>query len=418
MNEETRKQVALFRYKLISPVLAEPGRVQNEYFRNQEGKMLEFPHTGPRKVAVSTFKRWLRLYRNNGFEALMPKARADMGRPKKLGDEQMAAVRGKCKAFPRLTVKKLYEELLASGQLGEPPVCYNTLLRTIRAEGLLPEAGRKDVRKRYAHDEACELWVADFMHGPMVQVGRKSTKSILCAVIDDHSRLIVGWDFAAHETISVLTVVLKDAMLAHGLPKRLYVDNGPAFSSDLLAHACALAGVSLIHSKPYDSPSRGKIERFFLTVRQRFLCSVSESIGLEDLREAFASWLKDDYHHKLHSGIDQRPIDRYNASVARIDVKRLTRAELDEIFLIRHERIVGNDATISFKGRIYEVPSGYIRHRIELRHPVDDDTELYLYDSGARIAKLKLVDVAENARSFKPSKSDSHVSFSEAKVTK
>jgi len=76
-------------------------------------------------------------------------------------------------------------------------------------------------------------------------------------------RGIVGHAFSAHETVSVLTLVMKDAFLAFGLPKRFYVDNGSAFSSDLLARACARAGISLTHSKPYDSPSRGKIERFF-----------------------------------------------------------------------------------------------------------------------------------------------------------
>ena len=41
MDNETREQIALIRYKLISPVLAEPGRVQNEYFRAQEAKQIE-----------------------------------------------------------------------------------------------------------------------------------------------------------------------------------------------------------------------------------------------------------------------------------------------------------------------------------------------------------------------------------------
>jgi transposase InsO family protein len=296
-------------------------------------------------------------------------------------------------------------------------VCYNTLLRTVRVEKLLPEGGRHDVRKRFEHDETAELWVADFMHGPLVSSGRKARKAILCAVIDDHSRMIVGWDFSVHETVSTLTIVLKEAMLAHGVPKRIYVDNGPAFSSDLLAHACAQASIALIHSKPYDSPSRGKIERFFRTVRDRFLAGIDDGIDIDELREAFGSWLHDDYHHKLHSGIDQRPIDRYNASISRVDVRRLTRAELDEIFLVRHERIVSNDSTISFKGRIYEVPAAYIRSRVELRHPVDDDLELFLYDSGARIARLKLVDTAENARTFRPSHTDSNVSFSGKSVT-
>jgi transposase InsO family protein len=417
MNEETRKQVALARYMLISPVLAERGRVQNEYFRKQAQKSHDLPHYGVRKVAVSTFKRWLRLYRKRGFDGLKPVTRADMGRPRRLGAEQMAAVRGKCKAFPHWTVKKLYEDLLASGQLGDPPICYNTLLRTVHAENLLPESGRKDVRKRFEHAEVGELWVADFMHGPQVQAGRKRAKAILCAVIDDHTRMIVGWAFSVHETVGTLTVVLKEAMLAHGVPKRLYVDNGPAFCSELLAHACAQASIALIHSRPYDSPSRGKVERFFRTVRDRFLSGVADGIDIDELREAFAVWLRDDYHHRHHAGIDQRPIDRYNATSSRVQLRRLNRAELDEIFLVRHDRIVGNDSTISFKGRIYEVPSAYIRQRVELRHPVDDDEELFLYDAGARVARLKLVDKLENARTFRPSKTDSAVSYSGEQVT-
>ncbi len=105
-------------------------------------------------------------------------------------------------------------------------------------------------------------------------------------------------------------------------------------------------------------------------------------------------------------------MERYYASAAKVDIRRLSAAELDEFFLVRKERIVNNDATISFKGRIYEVPTAYIRQRIELRHPVDDDNELYLYDSGERIAKLKLVDVKENARTFRPTKSDHEISYS------
>lgn len=418
MNEETRKQIALFRYKLISPVLAEPGRVQNEYFRQQADRRHDVPHHGPRAIAVATFKRWLRLYRAGGFDALMPMTRADMGRPRKLRDEHLAAVRGKCKAFPFWSVRKLHEDLVRSGQLGDPPVSYQTLLRLVKVEKLLPEGGRSDIRKRFEHDEVNELWVCDFMHGPEVLSGKKTVKSILCAIIDDHSRMIVGWDFSTHETIGTLTVVLKEAFLAFGLPRRIYVDNGAAFASDLLAHACALASISLIHSKPYDSPSRGKIERFFRTVRERFLCAVQAGIAIEELREAFSSWLRDDYHHKLHAGIDARPIDRYNASATRVDIRRLARAELDEVFLVRHERIVGNDATISFKGTIFEVPAAYIRHKIEIRHPVDDPGDLYLYDNGARIAKLKHVDVVENARTFRPSAGTADVSFAEGRVAR
>ena len=204
-------------------------------------------------------------------------------------------------------------------------------------------------------------------------------------------------------------------MKKHGLPRRLYVDNGSAFSSDLLTMACARTGISLTHSRPYDSPSRGKIERFFRTVRARFLVNLGQEVELEEINEAFSLWLKEDYHEKEHKGIDATPMDRYRESVFHADIRRVTPSELDEAFLAAHERIVNNDATISFKGKIYEVPAAYIRQRVEIRHPVDDPEELHLYDNGARIARLKLVDARENSRVFRPASAESAVRFASKK---
>jgi len=153
------------------------------------------------------------------------------------------------------------------------------------------------------------------------------------------------------------------------------------------------------------------VERFFRTVRERFLSALREGFTLEELNEAFSLWLQEDYHHKLHTGIEERPIDRYNASVGRVLIRRLSREELDEIFLIRHERVVNHDATISFKGSLYEVPAAYIRQRIEIRHPVDDPEEIYLYDNGLRVGRIKLLDKQENARTFRPQPVSTHLSF-------
>jgi transposase InsO family protein len=417
MNDETRKQIALQRYKLISPVLAESGRNRNAWFREIAGKEHQFPHYGSRIVAVSTLKSWMKAYRKKGFDGLIPKKRADGGRPRKLGEKEMAAIRGKCKANPRWSVQKLHEDLLANHQLGDKPICYNTLLRIVHREDLLPEAYRTDQRKRFEMPAVNEMWTCDFMHGPRVELpSGRAAKSILCAIIDDHSRVIVGHAFSNKETVSALTVVLKEAFEKHGLPRRLYVDNGSAFSSDLLTLACARTGISLTHSRPYVSPSRGNIERFFRTVRGRFLVNLGQDVTLDEINEAFSLWLKEDYHEKPHKGIDATPMDRYRESVFHAEIRRVTPAELDEAFLTAHERIVNNDATISFKGNIYEVPAAYVRQRVEIRHPVDDPDELCLYDNGARIAKLRLVNANENARVFRPDPAKSQVRFAKSEV--
>lgn len=416
MDKDIREGIALARYQIISPVLAEPKRAQNDYFRKQAEVEHHFPRYGSKLVRVSTMKAWLRAYRAKGFEGLKPKGRSDCGRPKRLGEETIKVIEIKCKAYPYWTGQQLYEDLKRQGRLGEPPVHYNTLLRLVKEHGWLSTAKRNDARKAFEVDNVNELWVGDFMHGPQVKTAGRSVKAILCAILDDHSRMVVGHAFSASETISALTVVLKEAFLGYGICKRLYVDNGSSFSSDLLARSCALAGISLIHSKPYDSPSRGKIERFFRTVRDRFLSGIQEGITLDELNEAFRLWLQEDYHHKLHSGIGERPIDRYNISVSRVSIRRLSKSELDEIFLVRHERVVNNDATISFKGDIYEVPPAYIRHRIEIRHPVDDPQDLYLYDNGVRVGRIKLVDKNENARTFRPKTVPNTLSFHKGRV--
>jgi transposase InsO family protein len=416
MEKDIREKIALKRYQIISPVLAEPARAQNDYFRKQAGQEHDFPRYGLRKISVSTFKSWLKKYRKRGFEGLKPKNRSDGGRPRRLDDSILKAIEVKCKAYPYWTVQKLYEDLCRQGLLGEPAVHYNTLLRVIKERQWLVVARRSDVRKAYEVDNVNDLWICDFMHGPQVQTPKRKVKAVLCAIIDDHSRMIVGQAFSTSETISVLTLVLKEAFLGYGIPKRLYVDNGPSFSSQLLARSCAMAGISLIHSKPYDSPSRGKVERLFRTIRERFLSGLQPGISLEELNEAFWLWLQHDYHHKLHTGIGERPIDRYNASVDRVPIRRLAKSELDEIFLIRHERVVNNDATISFKGCLYEVPAAYIRHRIEIRHPVDDPQQLYLYDNGVRVGRIKLLDKKENARNFRPQKIATALSFHDGRV--
>lgn len=416
MEKDVSERIALKRFEIISPVVAEPGRVQNQYFREQATREHEFPRYGTRKVRVSTMKAWLRNYRKHGFEGLKPKGRSDGGRPRRMTKQMLSTIEVKCKAYPHWSVQKLYEELGGQGLLGEPPVHYNTLLRVVKGRGWLQPKARTDIRKAYEVDHFADLWLCDFMHGPQVRTGNRTAKAILCVILDDHTRMIVGHAFGASETINALTHVLKDALLAYGTPKRLYTDNGPGFSSALLARSCALAGISLIHSRPYDSPSRGKVERFFRSVRDRFLSGLAETVTLEELNQCFWAWLRDDYHEKLHSGIGERPIDRYNASVAKTHIRRLSKAELDEIFLVRYERIVGNDATLRFKKNLYEVPAAYIRQRVEIRHPVDDPEELYLYDNGIRVARIKRVDKQENARTFRPQKMESPMSFAFRRV--
>jgi hypothetical protein len=247
------------------------------------------------------------------------------------------------------------------------------------------------------------------MHGPLILEGKRHRKAILLAIIDDHTRMIVGACFGLMENTKCLELVFKDAILSHGLPDRLYVDNGPSFSSQYLATTCASLGIGLVHSKPYDSPSRGKIERYFRTVREGFLAELGlnpshderpaqAEFDLKTLNELFARWLREKYHHAYHRGIDARPVDRYQRSITQYPRKRVSEDQLDDFFLMSCERTVAKDSTVSFHATDYEVPPQYIGKRVELKYAQDRPGEVFLYENGLRITKITPVDAVLNGK--------------------
>ena len=86
-------------------------------------------------------------------------------------------------------------------------------------------------RRRFEAELANDLWQADCMHGPKVVVEGKLRKSYLFAFIDYHSRLIPHAQFYLRAMVESVQDCLMQALEKRGLPRRLYVDNGPAFRS-------------------------------------------------------------------------------------------------------------------------------------------------------------------------------------------
>lgn len=409
MDQETAQRIGLFRHQIISPVLMDSGRAQVDYFRKLESREFDVPGLGPKRYRASTMKNWLNLYRKHGFKALVPKARKDKG------NYRSSSLWGEVKELREdhfdLPVTLFYQRCLEKELLGHPAIHYSTLVRFLKQEGLLKKRESRP-RKKYEMDRFGELWVADFCHGPMSLDGRKKRKAILLAIIDDHSRYIVGAKFAFAESTKEIEQVFKEAILSFGLPDRLYVDNGPSFSSKYLAYACAQLNIGLIHSKPYDSPSRGKIERFFRTVRARFLkVHEGEVYPLDQLNQLLSAWLRCDYHFKKHSSLKVRPYDRYHHSMDKYPLKRVSKEQLDEFFMASFKREVRKDATVSIDAVFYEVPASYIGMKVELRYLQSQNPEYFLYEDNRRICSIRPVDSRANAKSYTPTPRENKLDF-------
>ncbi len=398
MDDKKREEIALFRYGLISQVLNQAVEGQMKYFREIAAKEYDVPNQGRRKYRVSAFKSWLKKYRKHGFDGLKPKHRSDAGQSRKIDEGLKAGIEEILQRHPFLSSATLFRILLAEGKILPGELTEATVRKFIKDKGL-GKLSEPTPRKKFEKEHLNELCIADSLHGPSIVVGGKKYKTYLIAIIDDRTRVITGAKFFFNENTINLGIVLKEAILKFGLPKVLYCDNGSLFTSNHLQLACAQLGIALVHSKPYDSPSRGKIERFFRTTRQKFFptLDLSEIQCLDDLNDHFLAWLDSQYHREFHHGIQAKPLDRLMDELRLVNIKRISEHELDSAFLITIERVVKNDSTVSINNILYECPPTFIGKKVQIRFPSDDPENLSIYVNNSPVAKLHKLNLHENA---------------------
>lgn len=187
------------------------------------------------------------------------------------------------------------------------------------------------------------------------------------------------------------------AVIRRGIPQVVYLDNGKVYRSKLFHEACARMGTTVSHTEPYDAASKGKIERFFRTVRERFLPLLPHSMtSLNELNQAFWQWLEEDYHRRVHSALGMSPLDKYLSQSNQVKVV-IDPDWITHLFLKREERRVNNDATISICGTCFEVSPALIGQRIQVRFDPGNLDEVWIYANDEFIGTGKPVITADNA---------------------
>jgi len=354
-----REEVGLFRYALIreaaDPALTktERGRLvratAQRTHRDLDGR--------PVVVSRQSLDRWIRAYRAGGFAALVPTPRrVEPKTPPGL----LALACDLRKEDPARSAAHIAQMIALSHGWSPHP---RTLQRHFRALGLSRAAlSAKNIAfGRFEATAPNELWVGDALHGPVV--GAK--KAILFCFLDDHSRLVTGHRWTHVEDTLSAEAALRRGVLSRGVPEIVYLDNGSSFVSKQLLRALAILGARLVHSRPGRPQGRGKIERFFRSVRDQFLVEVAHSdiATLEVLEERFVAWTERVYHARVHSETGQTPTERFMAAgPPRLADPALVR----EAFLFSEWRTVTKTATVSLFSNHYEVDQALVGRKVEL----------------------------------------------------
>jgi len=257
-----------------------------------------------------------------------------------------------------------------------------------------------DDRRRFAFEQAGELWMSDVMHGPTVLVaGRQRKKTYLIGFLDDATRVVPHAAFALSENTAAYLPVLKQAIMRRGAPKRLLVDNGAAYRSHHLALVCAKLGMTLIHARPYQPQSKGKQERWFRTVRMQLLprLTAADTSSLEALNRRLWAYVEGEYHQSPHRSLDgETPLDRWARRCH--EVKHLDgKVDLDDLMLAEQRRKVAKDRTVSLDGVVYEVDAALVGETVTLRFaPSAQVRSVQVWHEGKKVHDAKVVDLYAN----------------------
>ncbi len=407
--------VALFRAQVIGPLCARNLDGHGELSAALRALSTErFAAPGDnrsRSYAHATLERWYYRYRALGLSGLRPRRRSDRGHARALSAEQRALLLDIRREYPTANASLIVRTLEADGRLARGTMSVSTLRRLYAEQGLDRASlgqgsGGGHVRLRWQAEHVNALWHADVCHGPALRIAGRVVPLRIHALLDDHSRYIVAIQACATERESeMLALVVKALRLQHP-PSTLYLDNGATYSGAVLSTACGRLGVSLVHAKPYDPQARGKMERFWRTLREGCLDHLGAMQSLQDVQVRLLAFVDEHYHQSAHASLLGRTPAQVYAEGRSKDASSLDEAKLCEALTVRAKRRVRRDGTVDIGGVSFETTAGFLAGRVVqvARSLLDVQSAPWIEHEEQRI-ELRVVDAVKNARRHRAERS-------------
>lgn len=356
-----------------------------------------------RSFSVPTLQRWMYAYKQGGLDALRPRCRRDKGRGRELTEAQRQLLLDIRRENPDTATTVVLRTLIADGRLDKGQVSLTTVRRLYREKGLdaafqeQGPKGRRKVRLRWQAERPGALWHGDVCHGAAILVKAKKQSVRVHALLDDASRYCLAIEAMHQEREVDMLKLFVRAVRRHGPPDALYLDNGSTYRGNTLSLACARMGCALIHAKPYDAPARGKMERFWRTLRTGVLDHLGSVTSLHDINARLLAFVDEHYHRAPHAGLlGQTPESLYNDASHPVD--SFDEAKLRHALTIHVRRRVRRDSTLPMDGDDWETDLGFLAGQLVTVHRcMVDPIEPPWIEHEGRMHLLRPVDPIRNA---------------------
>lgn len=402
--------VAIFRSEIIGALTrrdlsrgelrAELEEISRRRFRPPESKTT-------RSFSVATLERWFYAYKKGGLVALHPKGRSDRGRGRDLTPEQKKLLIDIRREHPSASSSLILRTLITDGRLEKGKLTASTIRRFYAEQGLsripLRDSAGSTTRLRWQAERPGLLWHGDVCHGPSITVDGVRRPLRIHALLDDASRFVVALEARHTERELDMLHVFVDALRRHGPPAALYLDNGATYRGDILRVACARLGITLVHARPYDPEARGKMERWWRTLREGCLDLIGGVASLHDVNVRLWAFLDQHYHVAPHAGlIGRSPRAVWQQGVQPADGS-FDEDRLRDALTVRVKRRVRRDTTLSIEGHDFELDQGHLAGSVVVVAycPIDNPIAPFVEHRGRRF-DLYPVDAVKNRHRARP----------------
>jgi len=329
-------------------------------------------------------RRWCANFSKDRLPGLVAKRRDDNGRCRVIPAEAVESAQKLLEEEPRRTVATLVDMLLERKPEWKGLLSRSTLDRHLRRLGK-PMRKKSDAYLSFEAADPDDLWQGDILHGSLALHEGKEVKAKWVCWLDDASRLVLDLQAFPDERFPVIEASLKRAILKHGRPRRILVDNGKVYSGHSFTLACSQLGIHKIHSAPYHPQSKGKVEKFFQFLRRNFLNEIENlpPMPFERLNRLAGAWL-DIYHDRPHKSLDEAtPRQRYQPRLHR----PVTLQVLEESFWQWDVRTISPQGRIEFHKGHYFVDLSLANQKVIVRYDPCDLSRIILWRDGQKLVE-------------------------------
>lgn len=375
------------------------------------------------KLSPRTVWRKLLAVDTRGLKGLHRACRSDKGQRRSLSEELQEVIEGLFLKTPKPTVTWVWEQVVEActkNRVKAPSyslvaeVCRQLDRRLKVLAHDSEEAYEKEfdqILRRQAK-RPNEMWQADHKELDIWATDEfgKAGKVWLTAIADDYSRVVTGYYLGVGAANSMrIALAMRQAIWRKedarwpvmGIPEILYTDRGRDFKSTHIEQVCVDLKIKVVRTRRRKPRGRGKIERFFRTVDQRFthkrINEKTEPVKLSEVEFEFHEWLMSEYHQTTHKGIKTAPMVKWHEGKC---LPRLPES-LDALDLMLHKvarpRKMWRDG-IRFKNRRYShlLLTEANGQEFTIRYDPRDPSIIWVYDEGKLLCKAGSADLLES----------------------